>query len=159
MPLPQIKTILYTSNMGKHTRAVFRHAVQQALTFEAKLYYLHVFEPIGEVGRALMRGYLPKDMIEKMHSEGLENLKGEIRLRVDKFLQDEVAKLEDISHLEIDTLVEQGNRAEMIIDVCREIDADLIVMGSSKQLGRSSATTKAVIRSGICPVLVIPTHK
>ncbi len=159
MPLPQIKTILYTSSMGKHTRAVFRHAVQQALTFEAKLYYLHVFEPIGEVGRALMRGYIPKEMIEKMHSEGLENLKGEIRQRVEKFFSDEVAKLEDLPNLEVHTLVEQGNRAEMIIDVCREINADLIVMGSSKQLGRASTTTKAVIRAGICPVLVIPTHK
>ncbi len=159
MPLPEIKTILYTSSMGKHTRTVFRHAVQQALTFEAKLYYLHVFEPIGEVGRALMSGYVPKEMIEKMHSEGIEHLKADIRQRIDKFFSDEVAKLEDQPNLEIHTLVEQGNRAETIIDICRDIDANLIVMGSSKQLGRSSVTTKAVIRSGVCPVLVIPTQK
>lgn len=159
MPLPETNTILYTCSMGKHTRTVFRHAVQQALTFEAKLYYLYVFEPIGEVGRALMSGYVPKEMIEKMHNEGIENLKMDIRNRIDKFFSDEVAELKDISNLEIHTLVEQGNRAETIIDVCRDIDADLIVMGSSKQLGRSSVTTKAVIRSGVCPVMVIPTQK
>ena len=159
MPLPQIKNILYTSSMGKHTRVVFRHAVQQARLHQAQLHYLHVIEPIGEVGRALISGYLPQEMIDKLHHEGLDNLKREITDRVDKFFAEELAKLDDSERIEITTLVVQGVRVETIIDVCRELDADLIVMGSSKHLGRTSPTTKAVIKSGVSPVLVIPTHK
>lgn len=159
MALPQIKTILYTSSMDKHTRVVFRHAVQQALMHNAKLYYLHVIEPIGEVGRALISGYLPQELIDKLHNEGLDHLKSEIKQRVDQFFEEELVKLEGVDSLNIETVLEQGPRAETIIDVCRDIDADLIIMGSSKHIARSSPTTKAVVKSGVCPVLVVPTHK
>lgn len=159
MPLPQIKTILYTSSMGKHTKSVFRHAVQQARLHNAKLCYLHVIEPIGDVGRALISGYLPQEMIDKLHNEGLDNLKSEIKQRVDKFFEDELAKLTDVSSVDIQTIIEQGPRAETIIDVCREIDADMVIMGSSKHIARMSPTTKAVVKSGVSTVLVVPTHK
>ena len=55
--------------------------------------------------------------------------------------------------------MEQGNYAETIIDTARELDVDLIVMGSSRHLGRSSPITKQVINAGAAPVLVVPTHK
>jgi nucleotide-binding universal stress UspA family protein len=92
-------------------------------------------------------------MIDKLHNEGLDQLKGKIKQRVDDLFDNELAKLEGIESIEIETLIAQGPRAETIIDVCRDIDADMIIMGSSKHIARSSPTTKAVIKSGFAPVL------
>ena len=159
MALPSINAILYTSSMGAHTKPVFRHAVNLATQFNAKLYYIHVIEPIGEVGRALISGYLPDDVVDRLHNEGLESLKREIKHRVDSFFQASLDKLPEELDIEVETLVEQGNYAETIIDTARELDVDLIVMGSSRHLGRSSPITKQVINAGAAPVLVVPTHK
>ncbi|WP_315982774.1 universal stress protein [Aliamphritea spongicola] len=64
MALPKIKTILYTTSLGKHTRPVFRQAVNLAQQFDAHIIMLHVIEPIGELGQALIQNYLPQDLVK-----------------------------------------------------------------------------------------------
>ncbi|HHD64002.1 MAG TPA: hypothetical protein ENK96_06505 [Desulfobulbaceae bacterium] len=47
--LPEIKKILYVTDLGKHTRPVFRFALSQARHYKAELLMLHVVEP-GRIG-------------------------------------------------------------------------------------------------------------
>jgi nucleotide-binding universal stress UspA family protein len=156
MSLPDIKTILYTTSMGKHNRPVFRQALKMASVYNAKVVMLHVVEPIGETGQALIQNYLPKDLIKKMHDDGLDNIKATMKERVIKFYEDEMEKLDDQPGLVIEQIVGEGNRSDEIVDVAKEINADLIVMGSHNSLGRSSSTTRQVIKYSGRPVLVIP---
>jgi len=156
MSLPDIKTILYTTSMGKHNRPVFRQALKMASVYNAKVVMLHVVEPIGETGQALIQNYLPKDLIKKMHDDGLDNIKATMKERVIKFYEDEMEKLDDQPGLVIEQIVGEGNRSDEIVDVAKEITADLIVMGSHNSLGRSSSTTRQVIKYSGRPVLVIP---
>ena len=156
MSLPDIKTILYTTSMGKHNRPVFRQALKMASVYNAKVVMLHVVEPIGETGQALIQNYLPKDLIKKMHDDGLDNIKATMKERVIKFYEDEMEKLNDQPGLVIEQIVGEGNRSDEIVDVAKEINADLIVMGSHNSLGRSSSTTRQVIKYSGRPVLVIP---
>jgi len=156
MSLPDIKTILYTTSMGKHNRPVFRQALKMASVYNAKVVMLHVVEPIGETGQALIQNYLPKDLIKKMHDDGLDNIKATMKERVIKFYEDEMEKLDAQPGLVIEQIVGEGNRSDEIVDVAKEINADLIVMGSHNSLGRSSSTTRQVIKYSGRPVLVIP---
>lgn len=45
VPAPNIKTILYATDLGENTRPVFRLAVSQARRYNARLLMLHVVEP------------------------------------------------------------------------------------------------------------------
>lgn len=158
MSLPTIKTILYATSMGKHSRPVFRQAIQIAKTYKAKIVMLHVVEPIGETGKALIQNYLPQDLIKTMHDEGLDKIKANMKERVIKFYEDEMEKIEDLSGLDIEQLVGEGNRSDEIVDIANAINADLIMMGSHNSLGRSSSTTRAVIKYSERPVMVVPTR-
>lgn len=158
MSLPNIKTILYATSMGKHSRPVFRQAIQLAKTYNAKIVMLHVVEPIGETGQALIQNYLPKDLIKTMHDEGLDKIKANMKERVIKFYEDEMEKMDDSSGVDIDQVVGEGNRSDEIVDIANAINADMIVMGSHNSLGRSSSTTRAVIKYSERPVLVVPTR-
>lgn len=158
MALPEINTILYTSSLGKHTRPVFRHAVKMAGLYNARIIMLHVVEPIGETGQALIQSYLPKDLIKSMHDDGLEKVKDNMKERVAAFYNDEMKKIPGQPDISIEQVVGEGNRSDEIVEVANEVNADLIIMGSHNSLGRSSRTTRQVIKYSERPVMVIPTR-
>ncbi|GGK55531.1 universal stress protein [Amphritea balenae] len=158
MSLPEIKTILYTTSLGKHTRPVFRQAVKMASLYKARIIMLHVVEPIGETGQVLIQKYLPKELIKTVHDEGLKTVKLNMKERVRKFYQDEIEKLEEIPDIEIDQIVGEGNRSDVIVELANKVDADLILIGSHNSFGRSSRTTRQVIKYATQPVMVIPTR-
>lgn len=158
MSLPEINTILYTTSLGKHTRPVFRHAVKMASLYNAKIIMLHVVEPIGETGQALIQSYLSKDLIKTMHDEGLAKVKDNMKERVVAFYEDELKMIDGQPALQIEQIVGEGNRSDEIVEVANAINADLIIMGSHNSLGRSSRTTRQVIKYSARPVMVVPTH-
>ncbi len=158
MSLPEIKTILYTTTLSKYTRPVFRQAVQLANLYKAKIVMLHVVEPIGEMGHALIQNYLPEELIKKMHDEGIDNIKQTMKDRVAKACAEELADLDEKVEVNIEHAVIEGNFSDAIVDMADDIDADMIVMGSHNSLGRSSAVTRHVIKYSKRPVLVVPTQ-
>ncbi len=158
MPLPETNTILYTTSLGKHTRPVFRQAIKLASLNKAKIIMLHVVEPIGEMGHALIENYLPEDLIKKMHDEGIDNIKKTMKDRVIKFYEEELSALNVGLALDIEQIVAEGNHVDAIVGAAKQLNADMIVMGSHNTLGRSSNTTRQVIKYSGLPVMVVPTE-
>lgn len=158
MALPEIKTILYTSSLGKHTRPVFRHAIKMAGLYNAKIVMLHVVEPLGETAQTLIQSYLPKSMLDTIHDGGLEKVKASMQERVSLFYDEEMEKLDDQPALEIEQLVGEGNRSDVIVELADKLNADLIIMGSHNSFGTSSRTTRQVIKYAERPVMVVPTR-
>lgn len=158
MSLPEIKTILYTTSLGKHTRPVFRQAVKMASLYKAKIIMLHVVEPVGETGQVLIQQYLPENLIKTIHEEGLKTVKMNMKERVKQFYQDEIDQLEEIPEIDIEQFVGEGNRSDVIVELANQVDADLILIGSHNSFGRSSRTTRQVIKYAEQPVLVVPTR-
>lgn len=158
MSLPEINTILYTTSLGKHTRPVFRQAVKMASLYKAKIIMLHVVEPVGETGQVLIQQYLPKNLIKTIHEEGLKTVKMNMKERVKQFYQDEIDQLEEIPEIDIEQFVGEGNRSDVIVELANQVDADLILIGSHNSFGRSSRTTRQVIKYAEQPVLVVPTR-
>ncbi|MEH6648735.1 MAG: universal stress protein [Motiliproteus sp.] len=158
MSLPEVNTILYTSSLGKHTRPVFRHAVKMASLYQAKIVMLHVVEPISDYGQAVIHNYLPDALIKTIHDDGLEQVKGTMKQRVVAFYEEEMAMLESPSKPVVEVVVADGKRSEEIVSLSQQIDADMIVMGSHNSFGRSSRTTRQVIKYAGRPVVVVPTR-
>lgn len=159
MALPEIKTILYTTSLGKHTRPVFRQAVNLAKQFEAHIIMLHVIEPIGELGHALIQNYLPEDVVQKMHDEGIAEVKDQMKARVAKFCEEELGSLDKLVELDIEHVIVEGNYTDSILKTAHDRQVDMIVMGSENTFGHHSQTTRQVIKGAKVPVVAVPTGK
>ncbi|MBV0933404.1 universal stress protein [Marinobacterium weihaiense] len=159
MSLPEINTILYTTPLDQYSRPVFRHAVQLARMTGARIHMLHVIEPIGEMGHALISNYLPEDLIRRMHDEGIDKVLVQMRERVRQFIIDECAALAEDDLPVIEPRVAEGPHADTILEQAEKLGADVIIMGAENRFGHHSNTANQVIRAAWIPVYVVPTGK
>lgn len=159
MALPEINTILYTTSLGKHTRPVFRHAVKLAKSLNARIVMLHVVEPIGEMGAALIRNYLPQDLVKKMHDEGLEQIHQQMHTRIEKFCEEELDSLPGTVTIDVEYAIVEGNHTDSILNEAKKRNVQMIVMGAENTFGRHSHTTAQVVKHAKVPVVVVPTGK
>ena len=159
MALPEIKTILYATSLGKHTRPVFRQAVNQAQFNDAKIVMLHVVEPMGEMGHALMQHYVSEDVIQKMHDEGIQEIHDTMHQRIEKFYNDELKSLEKPVTLDVEYRVAEGNHTDSILEAAKAVGADMIILGAENRFGHHSHTSQQVMKHAKVPVLIIPTGK
>lgn len=155
MSLPEVNTILYTTSLSEHTRPIFRQAIKLANLYQAKLVMLHVLKPLGESTIMTLQSYLTKETLQKFKNANCEETKEKMKLRLADFYRDE---MEGIELPEIEQLVVSGISSYAIVDQGNALNADIIVMGSHNKYGRSSATTKKVIKYLGRPVFVIPTE-
>ena len=56
--IPQIKRILYTTDLSPNSGYLLRYALNSAKKHEAKLVVLHVFEELSPTANALVMSYL-----------------------------------------------------------------------------------------------------
>lgn len=157
---PEIKKILYVTDLGKHTRPVFMHALAQAANNNASIIVLHVVEPMTETACAVIQTYLSAADVAEVQKDGMKKVLQYMKKRIDKFLQDECGgkslKSEPIEEI----LVVAGRPSEEILRVADEHHADLIVIGKSTRKVRGNkvmgSTTRRVNRLSHIPVLVVP---
>ena len=159
MALPDINTILYTTSLGKHTRPVFRHAVKLASALNAKIVILHVVEPIGEMGSALIKNYLSDDIVKQMHDEGITAIHKEMHDRVEAFCSEEMGTLSDKINVDMEYVVVEGNHTDSILNEAQKRDVQMIIMGAENTFGRHSHTTAQVVKHAKLPVVIVPTGK
>ena len=159
MALPRIKTILYTTSLNDYSRPVFRHAVQMARQNGARIHMLHVVEPVGEMGHALISSYLPEDMVRRVHDEGIQHVLDKMRARVTAFIEEELASLPETDSPVIEPHVAEGAFADTILDQAEKLGADVIIMGAESGFGHHGHTASQVIRHASIPVFVVPTGK
>lgn len=161
MTLPKIKKIVYATSLGPYTRSVYRHAMRVAKQNQAEIIMLHVITSVGELGEALIREYLPKELVKKVHDEGVAKVINTMETRVLMFSEQELSHLDESVTWKITPRVVQGRHAEMILKTAKQEEADIIIMGTENKLGiySQSETTQQVIRRSKVPVLVVPTSK
>lgn len=161
MSIPAIKTILYATAMGPYSRRVFQHALLLAHQFNAHLVMLHVIEPVGEMGDALIRQYLPDDMVSRIHDEGIKSILEKMQKRVSQFYEEEIDRLGEDFRLPIEPVAVEGVHADSILQQAEQQKADMIVVGSEVGHGlkRRNYTTRQVVKHAKVPVVVVPTGK
>lgn len=158
--IPKITTILYATDLGDHTRPVFRHAIAQAYAHNASIIMLHVVEPLTETARAIIAAYMPDMDLDETQRDGMHEIIAKMKERILKFHDDEF-KDYDPSTIPVKAMkVLAGRPSEQILVVAEEMKADMIVMGQSakKILGSRvmGSTTRRVTRLAAVPVLVVP---
>lgn len=160
VPAPNIQTILYATDLGENTRPVFRLAVSQARRYDARLLMLHVVEPLGTTGTAIIANYLSGETAEKINREGAREVLEIMKKRLDTYCREELASFGLDRTPVTEILVATGNPSEEILEIAKKYKADMIVMGTSTRSFFGNAvmgtTARRVSRHSEIPVLLVP---
>lgn len=159
--LPDVKKILYVSDLESGSRPAFRAAVSLCGHYgESQITYLHVIESLSGTTRSVLSNMMEKEEMDELLAKGVEQLSQKIQERIERFCEQELEEHEVLSLKNIDARVEEGTPWRTILTVADEIDADVIVMGTRKhssigQMLLGSTATKTLSHSKR-PVLVVP---
>ena len=160
LSIPTVKTILYATPLGLHTRPVFRYAISLARQYNARIIMLHVVEPLSNEARAVIETYMSVEAADKAQRDNMQQALEAIKVRLQKFCAEEMesCKIDVIKVHEI--LVIAGDPSEEILRVADKNTVDIIVMGKSTGSVFGStvmgSVSRRVTRHAKVPVLVVP---
>jgi nucleotide-binding universal stress UspA family protein len=153
--IPQIKKILYTTDLTKNSVYAFFYAVDTARRRDAKIVILHAIEPIpsyveGPAG-------LTDEVKRKQQKDTLEKLKK----RLEAFCKRAEAQIgPPCVELVSKILVTRGYPPEEILNAANEEGCDVIVMGTHGKgfLAHTflGSVSNAVLHRTRKPVFIIP---
>ena len=157
--IPQIKKILYTTDLSENSAYVLRYAIDAAKKHDAKIIILHVLDMMPAIAKV----DITEDKQDKIFKEKITNTMDRIQKRLklfcEKELKDDPECTERVESIE----VREGFPAEEILSKADEFNCDVIIMGTHAKgiiantfLG---STAKRVLRRTRKPVFIIPLPK
>jgi nucleotide-binding universal stress UspA family protein len=153
--IPQIKKILFATDLSKNSAYAFFYAVHMARRDDAKIIIIHAVEPIAPmlVNFEDFKLQVAKDRWEATVKKFKERIQ-DISVKVDT--QMGISSVDLVSNI----LIRLGNPVEEILKVVEEEDCDVIVLGTHgkglfKQTLLGSVSSSVLIRTQK-PVFVIP---
>lgn len=154
-----MKQILIALDYDPTAQKVAEIGFSLAKALGAKILLLHVISDTVFYSTALhdpIMGFGGYANIDFLQSNIIANLKKTSQL----FLNKSKKHLGDTS---IQTLVKEGDAAEIILEIANQINADIIIMGSHsrKWLDKivMGSATKKVLHNTSIPLFIIPTKK
>jgi nucleotide-binding universal stress UspA family protein len=145
-----MKTLIVPVDFSDTTDAVIHAAIEMGSAFGAKVWLLHVAEPEPDfVGYSVGPKEVRDSIADALHAE-----------------RDDLAALTEkvrAAGVDADHTMVQGPTVESIVHKAKDLDADLIVMGSH---GRGAvlrailgSVSQGVLHQARRPVLIVPTRK
>ena len=153
--IPEIKKILYATDLSKNSAYAFRYAMKMAEKYDAEIIILHVIEPIPSYAKVYTG--MTVEMERKQQEETVEELK--------KHLQGFCKKAEaqigpPCVELVSKVLVPRGHPPEEILNAANEEGCDVIVLGTHGKgfLAHTflGSVSNAVLHRTRKPVFIIP---
>lgn len=149
---PEIKKILFASDLTETSRHAFRYASVFASRFCAGLVFLHVLEDVPMSAKA----FLDEEMIQKIRKQSTDSAqskligkRAEIRMlesELNRFCESAFEDSVDQVTVDTDVRVLEGNVIETIISTAQEMNCDAIVMGSSRRGAIAEAMLGSVVK-------------
>jgi len=166
---PEIKKILFATDLSKNSRHAFNYAISAADKYGATITILHVMEEVSPSSSAHLKNFIGEEkwqeLQESHEQEARQILIGKkkegsmIREALNEFCK-EVQK--NFAHCEImtdDIIVVRGNVVDEILAETQDRGIDLIVMGYHSRGKLEGAvvgsTTRRVLRRSRMPVLLV----
>jgi nucleotide-binding universal stress UspA family protein len=157
--LPNIKKILYATDLSESARNAFKYAADLAQRYDAMITILYVMEDMNHTVEFQMRGMLGRNEWERVKSEKLDNLTKKIKSRIEDFCQEMDSQIDSCRLLVEEILITKGEPTEEILSTSKAINADMVVMGSygyNILLGAIiGGTASKVVKHSESPVLVV----
>jgi nucleotide-binding universal stress UspA family protein len=161
--LPAINNILYLTDLSKNSAYVFRHALQLAQKFEAKITILHVVKRIDAAMEVPILVQLGEDAYQSLVKEKEQDIIGELKKWLRTFAEKELGTDVDEDDRVAAILVREGDPVVEILEAANALNIDLLVMGDHSKgvLAHTflGSTTERVLRHIRKPVFVVPIPK
>ena len=167
LPTIQIKKILYATDLSESAVHAFAHAVSLANLYGAGISILHVLAeyPGEEFITNMINADTWEEIKNRNYSKARDQLigkkRGQVALKevLEAFSEEAQAGAENSDRITDEVLIKHGTPAEMIVETARELDCDMIVMGTHGHSAIADvligSTAKWVVRQSPIPVLVI----
>ena len=153
--IPQIRTILFATDLSKNAAYAFYYAVHLAKRDEAKIIILHVVEPLPRMMVSFkdFEHQVAKDRWDETVKKFKEKIQ-DVSVKVDA--RTGISSVDLIS----DILIRPGQPAEEILKVVGEERCDVIVLGTHSRgfLAQTllGSVSKSVLQGTQKPVFLIP---
>ncbi len=157
--IPEIKNILYATDLTKTSAYAFRYAVHSARQNGARIHLVHVVEKLPGAEDPYVAADLMQEKMDRIFRTRKDELVLKIKKRLVEFCRRELAGNPDLfENTSIQVLA--GDPAGQILQEADAVKADLIIMGTHGKgfFGHSvlGSVAESVLRRGKIPVLVIP---
>jgi nucleotide-binding universal stress UspA family protein len=157
--IPNIKKILYTTDLSPNARFAFSYAVSLANRYDAAITILHVLEDVSPSADSLVINIIGKAKWDELRLNNEKDVLDTIKSRLTKFCEDVSAEIPSCPFITDDILVKIGDPVEEIVQLAENNDYDVIVMGAHGQGILANAvigsTSRRVVRRCKKPVLVV----
>jgi len=157
--LPDIKKILYATDLSENARYAFGYAVSLASRYGARITILHVFEELSPTALLMVGDIIGEKRWSSLKKEKENSAMEAIKARLGEFCEAYESEAPGCPFTVEQTLVETGHPVDKIIEHAASGGYDVIVMGSRGQgmlaevmLG---STSRRVLRLCRKPVLVV----
>jgi len=157
--VPEIKKILYATDLSENARYAFGYALALARRFDAGITVLHVLEELSPTALLIVGDIIGEKRWSKLKDEKQSKVIEELRRRLEDFCQSFTAEVPECPRLLERTVVTTGHPVDRILEHAEKTDADVIVMGSRGQGMLAEvvigSTSRRVLRRGKVPVMVV----
>lgn len=161
--LPDVKKILYPTDLSKNARYAFSYAADLAQRYNAMITILYVQENMNQGIESQIREMIGPEKWERLKSEKKDYVTGTIRTRLEEFCNEMDSKIDSCRLLVEDILITRGNPTEEILKTSQKIKADMIVMGTYGhnilQGSLIGGTARKIVKHSEIPVLVVKLPK
>jgi nucleotide-binding universal stress UspA family protein len=159
MIIPEIKKVLYATDLSENARYAFGYAASLANRYGAGITILHVLQDLSPYRDSLVVNVLGETKWKELRKGNEEKILATLKERLEKFCSDVSAELPACPFITDDIIVEIGNPVDEILDRAKKTECDLIVMGAHGQGFLEDAmmgsVSRRVLRRSEKPVLVI----
>jgi nucleotide-binding universal stress UspA family protein len=157
--LPQIKNILYATDLSENARYAYKYAASLAQQYEARVTILHVIEKPTAETFLQIQGYIGEEKWKQLQEEKQSDFVSRIKGRLNDFC-DEISSEVDACTFQVDKIiVTEGIAADEILHQAELNDADVIIMGTRGfglfKDALMGGTARRVVRRSSIPVMVI----
>lgn len=161
--IPQIKKILYATDLSENSADVFRYAINSAQKHDAKIIILHVLERLSVTTGAVAYSFISDEELKKKQEEAknyaTDLIEKRLKVLCEKEFSDGIECTDRVESIEVC----EGFPPDTILRMADEKNCDAIIMGTHAKgviantfLG---STAKRVLRRTRTPVLIIPLLK
>jgi nucleotide-binding universal stress UspA family protein len=160
--LPEIKKVLYATDLSRNSAFAFRYAMSFAERQNAEIVILYVLEEISPNTRALLSLYMAERQLMNVLEEK-RDMAEKIKIRLNAFCEQEYRDAPSCTSRIVDIEVTEGYPAEQILKKADEMNCDAIIMGTHGKgtLAHTflGSVAQKVLKRVRKPVFVIPLPK
>jgi len=157
--VPEIKKILYPSDMSETSNHAFSYAASLANRYDATITIIHVLKDIIPTAENLVTSVIGSSQWQELVSRNKIDIVEKIRHRLEDFCEEIKSEISSCPFLMEEVIVKIGNPVVEIMKEADQNDYDVIVMGAHGHGAIAGAmmgsVSRRIVRRSKTPVLVV----